>query len=175
MARVKIIYLCITYFFRYSKTTLKNDIALVKLSRSVIFRQGILPACLPDKYRGFPLESLNSEPTIIGWGSTGTGLSTVARLRQTTVPIEVVSTCAEKYTAVKNVNIGNTQICAGTGVKDTCSGDSGGPMLSAELDGFSKWSVIGITSFGVECADDRFSGVHTRVDQYLDWIQSNAT
>ena len=35
-----------------------------------------------------------------------------------------------------------------------------------------KWSVIGITSFGVECGDSQYPGVYTRVDQYLDWIAS---
>ena len=56
---------------------------------------------------------------------------------------------------------------------DTCAGDSGGPMLSNELSPLKRYSVIGITSFGVQCADANFPGVYTRVDNYLDWIAQN--
>ena len=88
------------------------------------------------------------------------------------MPIVDIDTCDNRYNAVNNIDIGNTQICAGFGSFDTCQGDSGGPMLDNELD-FGKWAVIGITSFGVKCADERFPGVYTRVDQYLDWIAQN--
>ena len=50
-------------------------------------------------------------------------------------------------------------------------GDSGGPLLADRLG--SGWSVVGVTSFGVECGRPDFPGVYTRVDQYLDWIQEN--
>ena len=157
----------------YSKTTLKNDIALVQLESPIQFKFGIRPACLPDKYRGFPMDQLQNEPTIIGWGSTGNDRPTETKLMQTTVPIDTVSNCDRKYRPVQNIRIGSTQICAGFGSRDTCNGDSGGPMLSSELDN-GRWAVIGITSFGVKCADENFPGVYTRVDQYLDWIERNS-
>merc|ERR1711971_516846 len=159
----------------FDSKTLKNDIALVKLQRPVTFRRGLRPACLPDKYRGFPLDSLSDKPTIIGWGSTATGRPTVTHLRQAIVPLVDNPTCNKNYEQVEDIeNIGATQICAGLGERDSCQGDSGGPMLSSELDNGRIWSVIGITSFGVKCADSRFPGVYTRVDKYLDWIESNS-
>ena len=60
-------------------------------------------------------------------------------------------------------------MCAGKGGRDTCNGDSGGPLLADQLGG--GWAVVGITSFGVDCAREDFPGVYTRVDQYLPWIR----
>jgi len=162
----------------YNSTTLKNDIALVKLSRPVTYRFGVGPACLPDQDDKFvpnspsdPLANLESKPFIIGWGSTGSNEPTEPVLRQAEVPLVDISTCKQNYQPVRNIDIGKTQICAGLGNKDTCSGDSGGPMLTNQLKGgIDTWFVIGITSFGVKCADPEFPGVYTRVDQYLDWI-----
>ena len=79
------------------------------------------------------------------------------------------------------------QVCAGVGGTDTCNGDSGGPLLADKLGNRSdpdynpgpelrmccRWSVIGITSFGVECGRPDFPGVYTRVDRYTAWIRDN--
>merc|ERR1712154_331639 len=70
-----------------------------------------------------------------------------------------------------NVNIGDTKVCAGTGTTDTCNGDSGGPLLADNIG--QRWSVLGITSFGVECGRPDFPGVYTRVDRYLEFIREN--
>ena len=69
----------------------------------------------------------------------------------------------------KTPNFSHTQICAGVGRTDSCTGDSGGP-LQAQVGG--RWTVVGITSFGVECAREDFPGVYTRVDNYLSWIRN---
>merc|ERR1711971_756197 len=101
--------------------------------------------------------------------------TTIIHPAQAIVPLVDNPTCNKNYEQVTDIeNIGATQICAGLGERDSCQGDSGGPMLSSELDNGRIWSVIGITSFGVKCADSRFPGVYTRVDQYLDWIESNS-
>ena len=52
------------------------------------------------------------------------------------------------------------QVCAGDGTRDTCNGDSGGAMLTSKLGGV--WAVVGVTSFGVDCARPDFPGVYTR-------------
>ena len=49
------------------------------------------------------------------------------------------------------------------------NGDSGGALLSNKLGG--RWAVVGVTSFGVDCAREDFPGVYTRVDQYLPRIR----
>jgi len=155
----------------WSRRTLKNDIALVRMSSSPK-RELNRPACLPNSYVNVRPENLRQGGVVIGWGAIDNhDKATVDTLREAILPIESVSSCNTKYSDT-SVSIGNTQLCAGLGDKDTCQGDSGGPMLSLERDG-NKWSVIGITSFGVDCADTRFPGVYTRVDKYLDWIEEN--
>ena len=81
-----------------------------------------------------------------------------------------VTTCNRAYDRISRITIGNDQVCAGNGRTDTCTGDSGGPML---MESNGLWSVVGITSFGVECARSDFPGVYTRVDVFLDWIDRN--
>jgi hypothetical protein len=57
----------------------------------------------------------------------------------------------------------NTMLCAGfqSGGADTCAGDSGGP-LQAPLPG-AGYRLVGITSWGVGCAEPGFPGVYTRI------------
>ena len=55
-------------------------------------------------------------------------------------------------------------------ILDACYGDSGGPlMLFTEQ---QRWEVVGIVSYGYDCASPLYSGVYTRVTYFLDWIRS---
>ena len=66
----------------YTTTALQNDIAILELERPVAFRAGVRPACLPDQFAKFDLSTLARQPTIVGWGSTTTGGTSVNALRQ---------------------------------------------------------------------------------------------
>jgi secreted trypsin-like serine protease len=90
---------------------------------------------------------------------------------QAQINLVSVPSCERSYSSVARVTIGNEQLCAGRGVTDTCTGDSGGGMMLADSNG--RYSVIGITSFGVKCAEADFPGVYTRVDEFLQWIRQN--
>lgn len=61
------------------------------------------------------------------------------------------------------------QTCTLSDGKDTCNGDSGGPLQKVDDDGVS--SIVGITSFGADCGGE-LPAVYTRVSQYLDWIEN---
>lgn len=60
-------------------------------------------------------------------------------------------------------------ICAGykRGGKDTCFGDSGGPM-TCQVNGINK--LIGIVSFGEDCGKPRHPGVYSRTTSVRQWI-----
>jgi len=156
----------------WNKKTLAHDIALLALASKVEFRPGVVPACMPDNYQGRNLTALlsNPSPTITGWGATFVGGGTVSRLREAQVPVVGADECLARYRPV-GVRLSERQLCAGRGGTDTCQGDSGGGMVANNLDG--RWTLVGVTSFGVDCARPDFPGVYTRVDQYLDWIRSN--
>jgi len=65
-----------------------------------------------------------------------------------------------------------SMICAGyeEGGKDTCAGDSGGPLECLTPSG--RWTLVGITSFGGQvCGAAKKPGVYTKIAEYLDWIQ----
>ncbi|KAJ2754461.1 hypothetical protein GGI19_002391 [Coemansia pectinata] len=74
-------------------------------------------------------------------------------------------------------------ICTdGTPGKDTCRGDSGGPLLTPVDNGSNGYALIGITSYtpvnsdnpnGL-CAQPKGSGVYTRVAPYINWIAQYA-
>ena len=101
------------------------------------------------------------------WNYSGTGREDV--LNEVIVPVVSNSTCRQR--AWYGRRIKTDMVCAGyeQGGRDSCTGDSGGPLLRQP--GFKKpWQVVGITSWGILCGLRRKPGVYTRVYPYLDWI-----
>ncbi|KPJ17581.1 Serine protease snake [Papilio machaon] len=69
---------------------------------------------------------------------------------------------------------GTTQICFGDWhkKKDSCNGDSGGPVQIKHPQIYCMYSVIGITSWGRECGHPGQPAIYTRVAAYIPWIES---
>lgn len=68
--------------------------------------------------------------------------------------------------------IKDIMICAGGTGQDTCSGDSGGPLILRDSKGNPSFDrVVGIVSFGPkECGQQGVPGVYTRISQLRSWI-----
>eukprot|EP00512_Aurantiochytrium_limacinum_P005547 CAMPEP_0171519872 /NCGR_PEP_ID=MMETSP0959-20130129/6161_1 /TAXON_ID=87120 /ORGANISM="Aurantiochytrium limacinum, Strain ATCCMYA-1381" /LENGTH=380 /DNA_ID=CAMNT_0012059397 /DNA_START=343 /DNA_END=1483 /DNA_ORIENTATION=- len=66
----------------------------------------------------------------------------------------------------------DVELCAMSTGKGSCSGDSGGPLIATRN---SSEVVIGLVSWGVECADTEptYPDVYTRVSVYESWIKTN--
>ena len=55
---------------------------------------------------------------------------------------------------------------------DSCSGDSGGPLMVQE-DEENKMYLRGVVSFGTRKCGKGFPGVYTDISYYIDWIRRN--
>jgi secreted trypsin-like serine protease len=136
----------------------ENDLALFTLSQPA----ALVPMRLIRTDED-PLWAAGRTATVIGWGDTfpdsGTGSPS---LLETTVPMLRDSDCNTRYSLDGQTYFhAASMTCAGVGGTDTCQGDSGGPLMVS--DG-SLPVLAGITSWGFGCADARFPGVYTRLD-----------
>ena len=49
---------------------------------------------------------------------------------------------------------------------DSCQGDSGGPFVCDR-------KLTGVISFGKDCARASFPGIYTKIQAYIEWIESS--
>lgn len=152
-----------------------HDIALIRLDRVAPSSDSILPICLPagqaltKRYDGNRL-------IVAGWGKTENSSSSNVKL-WVQIPVMTNAACAPIYQ--RQLTLNANQMCAG-GVKgkDSCRGDSGGPLMSAENVVRSRpgaqYVVAGIVSIGpAVCGAEGRPGIYTRVGPYVNWILDN--
>lgn len=151
-----------------------NDIAIITLTQPIVFNDRVSPACLPSVKSDY----LDREVTVLGWGDTSYAGRTSELLQEATFNVIPNADCNASYSKLQPSSLpkGVTEdfLCAGVneGGKDACQGDSGGPLMLKEYPSL-RWSVIGVVSFGYQCAKARFPGIYTRVYNYIQWISDN--
>ncbi|KAG7204080.1 hypothetical protein KM043_001931 [Ampulex compressa] len=154
--------------YRPNSREQRYDIALLRLSRDVQFTNYIKPICLPST------DSLGQKLYVAGWGRTENRSSSNIKLKLS-LPIADREQCDRTYSAA-GLRLGYGQICAGgQRGKDSCRGDSGGPLMALEraLDGTGRWTAVGVVSFGPSpCGLQGWPGVYTRVVDFVPWILS---
>ncbi|TPP55778.1 Mastin [Fasciola gigantica] len=91
--------------------------------------------------------------------------ATPSELHEVALPIVSVDECRRHYGDVNN----ELHICAGAKGKDTCSGDSGGGLYCHDPSN-DRWTVVGVTSFGLARGCGLNPGVYTSVIAHMDWI-----
>jgi secreted trypsin-like serine protease len=153
----------------YNPSTVDFDIALLHLSRPS--SQPTIPVVGAGDSALFDPGTL---ATVIGWGLTdpNNDSSYTDALQQVSVPI--VSNAVCNASNAYNGQITDNMLCAGyaLGGKDSCSGDSGGPLMVPDAQG-SGWVQAGIVSWGDGCASPNKYGVYTRVANFKSWIESH--
>ncbi|XP_063631800.1 phenoloxidase-activating enzyme-like [Cydia splendana] len=148
----------------------QNDIVLIKLARMAPYTDFIRPICLPS------LDITQKAPkklymTVAGWGAVNASSFESNILRRVHVPYVDFYLCRHAYNKTQfNVQLSNGQLCAGGKNRDSCRGDTGGPLML--LKGQTT-ELAGIVSFTITpCGREDIPGVYTKVFAYNDWIKT---
>lgn len=156
-----------------------HDIALIKVDRDV---RDVKPICLPKTSQG---ARTYSNLVVAGWGKTSTGNQLKpSSLREVNLPQVNQADCEEAW---RESGVSFNQLCAGAAGRDTCTYDSGSPLMDIQtkktrnanstMNGGAKRraTLVGVTSFGAaNCGDAKKPGVYTRVANYLQWIRDKS-
>jgi len=144
----------------FVESTGNNDIALLELDT----KTNVSPIKVTD--RDVPN---GTSAMVIGWGAlTKNSTSFPSELYEVDLPLVDRQVCEALY---GKTEFTDNMLCAGytQGGKDTCQGDSGGPLM-ANINGY--YQQIGITSWGISCAEPGLYGAYTRLSKYKSWISS---
>ncbi|KAM9795915.1 transmembrane protease serine 9 isoform 2-T4 [Syngnathus typhle] len=149
----------------FNGTSMDHDVALLELLIPAPMSHTIQAVCLPSPAHRFLHDA---ECYISGWGSIREGGSPTNLLQKAPVSTIEQEDCRQSY----GDNLTPHMMCAGymEGGRDTCLGDSGGPLTCRE--GFGQWFVAGVTSWGHGCGRVGFPGIYTRVTSVRNWISS---
>lgn len=156
---------------KYSTASKYHDIALLRLNETVVFNPYIRPICLPSAINGDRLIAT-------GWGRTGFADEPSTKLLKVFLEPFSNEECNNYYANDVDRKLAKgidhkTQFCVGSRFenKDTCPGDSGGPLQSHHRKQYCMFTIVGITSFGKICGFQNSPGVYTRVLPYVEWIE----
>ncbi|WP_051235280.1 trypsin-like serine protease [Marinimicrobium agarilyticum] len=153
----------------FDPATLDHDLALVRLAQAA-------PQTLEPLSLASPAIMAATRPgdlvRVSGWGALNNDGEFPIDLQQVDVPLIGHTQCQESYLELYGPDaVTDNMLCAGypEGGKDSCFGDSGGP-LTLTVDG--RDYSIGVVSWGhQQCALPGYYGVYARTATHLDWIE----
>jgi len=149
----------------FSSSTLWNDVAILTMEDDVKFTTNIQPICLASGNNKY----VNSHVTVAGWGTLSEAGSQPAKLMKVDVNVWTNERCDNSYGSSAPGGITSHMLCASDYQKDSCSGDSGGPLFDCPYNG--PCEQIGIVSWGIGCAKQQYPGVYTRITEMMPWIE----
>ncbi len=142
-----------------------NDIAVLELESAPRLTQFTSIATAADFNRINNGDLL----TVIGFGTrkeeNGVKSDAPTKLHQVDVPFVQIEECRTKGGSYARQ--GDGVFCAGTAGKDSCSGDSGGPIFFRTNHGLTQ---MGVVSWGDGCGQPNKPGVYTKLSAFNNWI-----
>lgn len=171
--------------FQFSPAADRFDVAVLKLAKPVFYASHIAPICLPQVGR-------DPEPGTLayatGWGAIipddqlGPLAFLIPKEKKRPKVLQVVdvplieNTQCEEWHRRKGISVRlyPEMLCAGykTGGKDSCKGDSGGPLMVRQRDG--RFVLVGLVSAGFSCGKPGQPGIYHRISATADWISYHA-
>ena len=149
----------------WNPATMDNDIALLRLSAPITGARASNASLLPSspaRSRGFAFAGPCA--LVSGWGTRhSVAMVLQNQLQAVNVLIVNQAECPRAYPGGITANMNCTGLPEGG--RDSCQGESGGPLVVRRLGD-------GRVSRGQGCAELGLHGVYARVSPYLDWIQA---
>ncbi|EEO02339.1 S1 family peptidase [Vibrio cholerae] len=159
--RVKQIYV----HHNYAYASGGNDIAVLELESTPALNQFTSIATPVD----FDELRENYLLTVIGFGArkevNGDKSDYPTKLHQVDVPFMPIAACRTKGGSYATQ--GDNVFCAGVAGKDSCAGDSGGPIFFRTNRGLTQ---MGVVSWGAGCGQPDKPGVYTKLSAFNNWI-----
>jgi hypothetical protein len=149
----------------YNDFNLDSDFALLRLAGPA--DSDLAPIQLVDDVA---LTAPGIEAVLSGWGDLTDGGGDYPNLLQE-VELPLVDLAFANATPAYAGTLTENMLPAGfeEGGKDSCYGDSGGPLIVPSPVG-NGWAQAGVVSFGAGCAVPGVYGIYTRVSQFRRFI-----
>ncbi|CAG9856911.1 unnamed protein product [Phyllotreta striolata] len=164
----------------FDPATLKNDIALLRLTQPMVIGiyNNINTICLPAAGASY----VGQTCPVSGWGQTAftTFDAPTNPQKQASGPIVSYATCRASMAAANllGANVDtyldpNGEICmGGMSMLDACTQDGGSPLVCV---GPTSYSLVGLVIWGKNCGMANVYGVYVNIPYYLSWIQGKVT
>ncbi|KAG8454644.1 hypothetical protein GDO86_001022 [Hymenochirus boettgeri] len=143
----------------FNSTTKYNDILLLELPVNVTLNPAVKPLAFQTDDTDIPE---NTQCLVSGWGQMKQTGKKADILQDVLVPVISRDLCNRRdyYDDEITVNM----MCAGEKGKDSCEGDSGGPLLCNGV-------AVAIVQGGFrQCGKPKKPGIYTRIAPYKSWI-----
>jgi len=159
-----------------------NDIMLVRVQRPITYTNFVAPVCLPAgdlavTYENFAESRDERIETllVVGWGKTQTDFDfnktdaiPSADQKKLQLPEMSHQMCVEAF-GTSDIRFEKHLCAGGEQGKDSCRGDSGGPLLM-QKNGDSPFLQLGVVSSGTFHCGRGYPTIFTRVTEFMDWI-----